>query len=299
MKKIVFLILSFNFLFAFDFNLKPIKLNENSYYFLGEREYFSKNNGGDISNSAFIVTKNSVILIDTGSTVEYGKQVKKTIEKITNKPIKYVINTHQHPDHFMGNAAFKDAQIYATEYTSKTIKEHGELYVNNMVNLLGEVAYTTRAKAPNQIINKKSLVLDGYELEVIFLHGHTHDDMVLFDKKTKTLYTSDLIFNQRALATPHANIQEWIKSLKKLREIDFNILVPGHGKHSFSKSVIDENIKYLTYIHNTLKNAVEEGLDSFEILSQEHPKRISSYAMFEEEFERTIINLYPKYEREY
>lgn len=299
MKKLLIFTLFFDILFAFDFKLKPIKLNENSYYFLGEKEYFSKKNGGNISNSAFIITKNSVILIDTGSTVAYAKQIKDVIGKITNKPIKYIINTHQHPDHFMGNAAFEDSTIYATEHTAKIIKEHGELYVSNMVNLLGEVAYTTRAKAPNKIINKKSLILDNYELEVLFLNGHTHNDIALFDKKNKTLYTSDLIFNKRALATPHANIQKWIVSLKELRQIDFNILVAGHGKHSFSKSVIDENIEYLTYIHDTLKNAVEEGLDSFEILAIDHPKRISSYAMFKEEFERTVINLYPKYEREY
>jgi uncharacterized sulfatase len=299
MKKLIVFLLSLNFLFAFDFKLKPIKLNENSYYFLGDKEYFSKDNGGDISNSAFIITKNSVILIDTGSTVEYAKQVKETIAKITNKPVKYVINTHHHPDHFMGNNAFKHSDIYATEHTAKIIKEHGDLYVSNIVNLLGEVAYTTRTKAPNKIINKKSLVLDGYELEILFLHGHTHDDIVLFDKKNKTLYTSDLIFNQRALATPHADIQKWINSLEGLKKLDFNILIPGHGKHSFTKTVINENIEYLEYVHNTLKSAVKNGLDSFEILSMVHPKRISSYSMFKEEFERTVINLYPKYERKY
>lgn len=299
MKKLLVFILSFNFLFAYDFKLKPIKLNENSYYFLGEKEYFSKENGGNISNSAFIITKNYVILLDTGSSVEYAEQLKKAVSQITNKPIKYIINTHHHPDHFMGNAAFKKSTIYATDFTAKNIKEHGELYVSNMVNLLGEVAFTTRAKAPDKIINKKRLVLDGYEFEILFLHGHTHDDIVLFDKKNKTLFTSDLIFNKRALATPHADIPKWIESLKELRQIDFNILIPGHGKHSFSKSVIDENIEYLTYLHNTLIDAVDKGLDSFEILSKKHPRQISSYAMFEEEFERSIINLYPKYERKY
>ena len=283
---------------SFDFKIKPIKLTENSYYIYGKEEYFSKQNGGDIANSAFIITKNSVILIDTGSSVEYGQQLKKAMKKITNKPIKYIINTHHHPDHFLGNYAFKDAKIYATKHTKDDIKNNGELYVSNMVNLIGKIAYTTKIKTPNTLLEKKELVLDGYKLKVLYLNGHTKSDIVIYDEKTKILYASDLVFNNRALATPHANLHDWIKTLEKLKTIDFKILVAGHGKASYNKKVLDENIFYLNYLDTTLKNAVKQGLDTFEILEQEHPKEVQNYSMFKEEFERSIVNLYPKYENQ-
>lgn len=283
---------------SFDFKLKPIKLSENSYYFYGKEEYFSKQNGGDISNSSFIITQNSVILIDTGSSVEYAQQLKEQIKKITNKPVRFILNTHHHPDHFLGNYAFKDAKIYATEYTKNDIKSNGELYISNMVNLIGEVAYTTKVKAPNILLEQKELILDDYKLKLLYLDGHTKSDIVIFDEKTKILYASDLVFNNRALATPHANLQDWIKALEKLKTIDFKILVAGHGKVSFDKKVLDENIFYLKYLDTTLKNAVEEGLDTFEILEQDHPVRLQNYSMFKEEFERSIVNLYPKYENQ-
>ncbi|MGA1939656.1 quinoprotein relay system zinc metallohydrolase 1 [Arcobacter sp. YIC-310] len=283
---------------SFDFKIKPIKLTENSYYIYGKEEYFSKENGGDIANSAFIITKNSVILIDTGSSVEYGQQLKKAIKKITNKPIKYIINTHHHPDHFLGNYAFKDVKIYATKHTKDDIKNNGELYISNMVNLIGKIAYTTKIKIPNTLLEKKELVLDGYKLKVLYLNGHTKSDIVIYDEKTKILYTSDLVFNNRALATPHANLQDWIKALEKLKTIDFKVLVAGHGKASYNKKVLDENIFYLQYLDTTLKNAVKQGFDTFEILEQEHPKEVQNYSMFKEEFERSIINLYPKYENQ-
>lgn len=117
-----FLILfCYTFLFSseFDFKLKPIKLNENSYYFYGKEEYFSIKNGGDIANSSFIITKNSVILIDTGSSALYGEQIKNAISKITSKPIKYIINTHHHPDHFLGNSAFTNSDIYSSKFTKE------------------------------------------------------------------------------------------------------------------------------------------------------------------------------------
>ena len=298
--KILLIIFAFFLnLYSFDFKLKPIKINENSFYFYGKEEYFSKENGGDISNSTFIITKNSVILIDTGTSVDYANQVKEEIAKITKNPVKYVINTHHHPDHFLGNKAFDKELIYATNETREEIKNNGELYVSNMVNLIGKTIYSTRAKAPNKELHSSKLVLDGYELDILYFHGHTKSDIAILDKNTKTLYTSDLIFNKRALATPHANLKEWIKSLEAMKKLDFKTLVPGHGKVSLGKDVIDENINYLKFVDTTLKNAIDEGLDIFEILAQDIPDEIKNYSMFKEEFERSVINLYKKYELNY
>ena len=65
--------LTLSFSNDFDYKLEAIKLSENSYYFYGKEEYFSKENGGDIANASFIITANSVILIDTGSSKSYSK----------------------------------------------------------------------------------------------------------------------------------------------------------------------------------------------------------------------------------
>lgn len=286
-------------LFSFEYNLKPIKLTNNSYYFYGKEEYFSKENKGNISNCAFIITQNNVILIDSGTTVEFALQMKKEISKITKKPIKYIINTHHHPDHFLGNNAFNKSDIFATAYTSNEIKNNGDKYISNMENLIGKVSLSTKVLAPNKILKTKKLILDNYELEILYLKGHTKSDIAIFDKKTKILYTSDLVFNKRALATPHANLKKWIISLKRLKKIEFKILVPGHGKISYNKKVINENIKYLQFLDTSLIKGIKEGLDPFEILSQEAPQNIKNYSMFEEEYERSIINLYKKYELKY
>ena len=90
MKYLILIFLVFSSLKAFDYKLKPIKLNENSYYFYGKEEYFSPSNGADIANVSFIITQNSVILIDTGSSFEYGLQVKKAIEKINEVKVNFL-----------------------------------------------------------------------------------------------------------------------------------------------------------------------------------------------------------------
>jgi len=297
MKYLVFSLFFFHELLAY--NLKPIKVAHNTYYVEGKKEYYSIENKGDISNTAFIITKESVILIDTGSTVDYALSLKKEIEKITNKPIIHVINTHQHPDHFLGNNAFEKANIYATEFVLNEIKNNGELYLSNMNRLIKESSYSTKVKVPNKILKNKKLILDNYELEILLFKGHTESDLVILDKNTKTLFTSDLIFNQRALATPHADIEKWISTLKKLKNLDFKTLVPGHGEVSYDKSVIDENIEYLEFLHSSLIQGIKEGLEPFEILSNEVPIKIKNYSMFKEEYERSIINLYKDYEQRY
>lgn len=297
MKYLICIFLVFSSLKAFDYKLKPIKLNENSYYFYGKEEYFSPLNGGDIANVSFIITPNSVILIDTGSSYEYGLQIKKEIEKITSKPIKYIINTHHHPDHFLGNSAFQ-SDIFATPYTKNEITQNGDLYLVNLVNIVQSAMKDTKVKAPNKDLNSKILDLDGYKLEVLYLDGHTKSDVAIFDFQTKILYSADLVFYKRTPATAHADIKKWIKSLEELEKIDYKFLVSGHGIATTSKEPIKENIFYLKYLNETLKQSVKDGLDIFEILEKPIPKEFESFTMFKEEFERSVINLYPTYEKD-
>jgi uncharacterized sulfatase len=282
----------------FDYKLKPIKLAENSYYFYGKEEYFSKTNGGDIANCSFIITKNSVILIDTGSSQQYGEQVKKEIAKITDKPIKYIINTHHHPDHFLGNSAFMGSDIFSDKYTKDEIEKNGDLYITNLVNLVQEGMKGTKIKVPNQVLSSQTLDLDGYKLKVLYFYGHTKSDIAIYDENRKILYASDLVFNKRTPTTPHANIEDWIKALEELEKIPYSILISGHGLASSSKEPIKETISYLNYVDATLRQSAKEGLDIYEILNKPIPNEFKDFTMFKEEFERTIINMYPTYEKD-
>lgn len=296
MRFLILFYCSFLFSSEFDFKLKPIKLNENSYYFYGKEEYFSSKNGADIANSAFIITKNSVILIDTGSSALCGEQIKNAISKITSKPIKYIINTHHHPDHFLGNSAFKNSNIYATNFTKNEIEKNGQLYISNLVNLVGEVMNKTEVNTPNEILTTKELIIDNYKLKILFFNGHTKSDIIIFDENTNILYTSDLVFNKRTPATPHANISEWINSLESLKKLNSKIIIPGHGIAFKDKKPIDENIDYLRFLDKTFKDSAKKRLDIYEVLNTPIPKEFKNFTMFKEEFEKSVINLYPLYE---
>lgn len=300
MKNLLLILIFFSQIFSadFDYQLKPIKLSENSYYFYGKEEYFSKKNGGNIVNCSFIITPKSVIVIDTGSSVLYASQMKKQIEQITNKPIKYILNTHHHPDHFLGNNSFTQSDIFASSFTKNEIEQNGDLYITNLVNLVQEGMKDTKIKTPNQILTTEILDLDGYKLKVLYFEGHTKSDIAIYDENTKILYASDLVFNKRTPTTPHANIEKWINVLNELEKIPYSIIVPGHGLSTNSKEPIYETRNYLKFVVKTLSSSAKEGLDIYEILNKPIPEEFKSFTMFNEEFERTVINMYPSYEKD-
>lgn len=291
----LFLIFSLNAK-EFDFKLKAVKIAKDTYMFEGKEEYFSITNGGDISNTYFIIAEDYILVIDTGSSYYYGLQMIKEIRKLSNKKIKYVINTHHHPDHFLGNQAFDNSIILANKYTKEYIEKNGNEYIVSLINITQYALAQTKSIAPISILTNSYLDLKNHKLKILNLNGHTKKDTIIYDENTKTLFASDLVFNNRAAATPHANIKEWIKTLKELKKIPYKILASGHGNISYSKEPINQMISYLKYLDNILKDSAKKGLSIFEILALKKPKEFLEISMINEEFERSIINLYPSYE---
>lgn len=279
-----------------EYNLTPIKIAKNTYMFKGDLNYFNRKNGGDISNTAFIITESGVIVIDTGSSYRYAKAMIREISKITNKKITDVINTHHHPDHFLGNSAFKSAKIWASKITKENISKYGDNYINTLTNLVFDWMKGTTLKVPDHILTENYLKVGNYKLKILYLNGHTKSDIAIYDENTKTLFASDLLFYNRAAATPHANIQKWINSLKKLQKLDYKVIVTGHGSIAKDNKSFIQMIKYLSYLDKIMKDGIRKNKSVFEILQGKQPKEFKNIHLFKKERQRSVIAFYPKYE---
>lgn len=283
---------------GFDYPLQPQAIAPDTFVLEGKTVDFSKENGGYIVNAAYIVTNDGVVVIDTGPSRRFGEQQRALIEQTTGKKVIRVYITHHHPDHFLGNQAFTDLPIYALPATIQGVQREGETFSNNMYRLIGDWMRDTSVIAPNQEAKLGREVIGGHELELLAFKGHTHADLVVFDHTTGVLFAGDLVFNQRAATTPHANIIDWLASLEQLLKLPFKVLVPGHGKVTQDDQPIAQTRAYLVWLQTLLQQAAATGLDMNEVMATPIPADFKDIALAQNELRRSVAHLYPALEAE-
>ena len=281
---------------SFDYPMQPQQVAADTYVIEGKTEDFSKQNGGFIVNTGFIVTNDGVVVIDTGVSRRFGEQQRTAIEKLTDKKVVHVYITHHHPDHFLGDQAYADVPIYALPATRDNIKVQGEAFSDNMYRMIGDWMRDTRVTPPTQAANAGKEIVGGHELELLALQGHTPGDLAIFDHTTGVLFAGDLVFNNRAATTPNANIATWLQTLDALQALPFKTLVPGHGKVTNDKAPIAQTHAYLEWLETTLKSGAEQGLDMNEVMQTPIPAQFKDVALASHELRRSVAHLYPALE---
>lgn len=283
----------------FDYGLRAVEIAKNTYLFEGKQEDFSVENGGNIVNTAFIVTDDGVIVIDSGMSRRYGEQQRAAIAKVTDKPILAVYLTHHHPDHFLGNQAYTDTKIFALAETSKLIKVQGEDFRTNMYRLVGDWMRGTLLVMPNEKVKAGKQTIGNHELEFYSVDGHTGSDLAIFDRTTGVLFTGDLVFNGRTPTTPHANVDKWNKTLAAFKNLPFKVLVPGHGSIAKDSAPITQTSNYISWLVDTLKEGASNGMDMNEVMRSEIPEVFQSLSLVKIELTRSVTHLYPTFEKQF
>lgn len=282
----------------FDYQLQPQQVADNTYVFAGKNEDFSKRNGGYIVNTGFIVTEAGVIVIDSGPSKRFAEQQRAAIAKITDKPILKVYLTHHHPDHFLGNQVYKDVPLLALPATRTAMQAEGDMFADNMYRMVGDWMRGTQVLAANQAVKPTLEEVGDHRLETIALQGHTAGDLLIFDHTTGVLFAGDLVFNQRAATTPHANITQWLKALQTLQQLPFKVLVVGHGQVTQDAKPIEQTRDYLQWLEATLRAGAANGLDMNEIMLTPIPERFVDIALVKDELSRSVTHLFPAMEAE-
>lgn len=279
------------------YDLSPRKIAANTYVIYGVLENFNLKNHGAISNTAFIVTDDGVVVIDTGPSKLYGQALRAAIGKVTSKPVAHVYITHAHPDHFLGNNAFEDVPISALPGTINAIRSVGEDLADNLYNLVGPAMRGTTAFVPTQTVNDGDTVRFGqHELQMIAVAGHTAADLMLLDKTTGVLFAGDIAFYKRAATTPNADLAAWQQSLAATEKRDFKIIVPGHGPISHDAEPLRETSAYLHWLRARFVAAAKRGDSEAEVLFEALPPRWAALAVEPGEYHRSVSHLYPSIE---
>ncbi|EIJ43390.1 Zn-dependent hydrolase, glyoxylase [Beggiatoa alba B18LD] len=282
---------------AVNYTLTPEKIAPDTYAFIGKTEDFSTQNGGNIINTAFIVTDAGVIIIDTGVSLRYGKAQRTAISTITDKPILKILHTNYHPDRFLGNQAYNNVTIAALPATIQGMKEHAEDFTNNMYRMIGSWMQGTEAHFPTETLQAGKLTIGNHVLQLYALQGHTPADLMIFDQTTGVLFTGGIVFYQRMPTTPSVTqLSDWLDELDTVEKIPFKVLFPSHGVATTDKQAIIQTRDYLHWLQKTLTDAAEAGRDMAEVMQIPLPDRFITWGVGHPEFVRSVVHLYPTLE---
>ncbi|MDP3293332.1 MAG: quinoprotein relay system zinc metallohydrolase 1 [Nevskia sp.] len=283
---------------AYDYQLKPQAIADGVQVLVGRTENFSRENGGNIVNTGFIIGRDGVIVIDTGPSKAYGEQQRATIAKLSKLPVVQIYLTHAHPDHVLGNQAYAGVPIAALPGTTRALTINGDALLSNLYRLAGDAMLGTELRLPTVEAKSGEVSIAGRRLRLIPGLGHTDADLMVFDEATQTLFTGDLVFFQRTLTTPNADIPHWLATLDAIDAIDFKVMVPGHGPVLRDHAGIAQTRDYLKWLRDSLQGAARRGLDMPEVLQLAIPERFQRLAVLHTEYERSVAHLYPAYELE-
>jgi len=297
---------------ATDLALPVYKLTHNSYMLLGNISTLNQDNRGFNANAGFIVTQQGVIVIDSLGTPLLAKRLLATIRCITDKPVKFLIVTHNHPDHAYGSSAFNDIE-------SITIIAHpATLAYNQSETLESSVNYRKQMLSQDMIgfeplqadiyleaepFTRKRIRL-GDEIIDIYNTGkhHSYGDLVVHQVEQKVLWISDLAFNQRTTYLGDGDSAQLLKALDWLLQTFPNtqLMVPGHGSAQTAPfPMLAKTRDYVTRMRSAMSQAIDDGvgmLDAVRVVEFEDWKNMPLYEMNQ----RANANfIYREMEKEY
>lgn len=230
----------------------------------GAYAVFAPSNRGDIANLSFVIGRDAVAVIDTGGSAAVGQALRAAIRAVTDKPIRYVINTHMHPDHVFGNAAFANDQpdFIGHHKLARALAARAEHYLAVNGPLLGpEASAGTRLVAPTRAVHDR-LSIDLGERELILEAqptAHTDNDLTIYDTATGTLFLGDLLFVRHVPALD-GSIRGWLALIARLEQIPAKRVVPGHGPPEAAwPEAVQPQKRYLQRISADVRRMIKEG----------------------------------------
>jgi glyoxylase-like metal-dependent hydrolase (beta-lactamase superfamily II) len=257
------------------------------------------------SNSVIIINRDSVLVVDANRTPATARAVIAEIRKLTDKPVRYVVNSHWHDDHIFGNQSYKEAfpqvEFVAHRNTREDMERLAFPHIQSGIDRFTKAAADAEArlgsgsKPTGEKLSEKERAQLGEELKVyrdvipkiktirlvlptvtfeeqLTLHqgertiqilhfgrGNTRGDVAVYLPREKVLVTGDLLVHPVPFAYG-SFLGEWIQALKKLRGLDAEVIVPGHGPLMRDKRYVDTVIELLESVVSQVRDAAGRGL---------------------------------------
>jgi len=282
----------------------PVKqIADGVFAFAGIPAMMNNQNDGEICNVSFIIGDEAVAVIDSGGSAVEGKALIGAIRARTDRPIRYLINTHMHPDHLFGNAAFEStgAIIVGHRNLPRALESRGAYYLQSYRDAMGD-----DLMADIRIVPPTKLVTDEEELDLgnrkltlkAWKPAHTDNDLSVFDHKTDTFFTGDLCFIGH-LPTMDGSLLGWIAQLDILNGIKAKSAVPGHGPiPSPWPQALEAERRYFDVLASDMRKAIADGVPMSDAVKSAAQRERANWMLFDEYNQRNATAAFAELEWE-
>ena len=270
------------------------------YVHYGQQAEMTRANFGDVANLGFIVGARCVAVIDTGGTFAVGRALRQAIRRVATVPVCYVINTHVHPDHIFGNAAFADdrPEFIGHPRLADAMRWRGPNYLNALRRDLGEVAQQSAIVMPTRsVATTEELDLGGRVLSLrAWPTAHTDTDLTVFDQASRTLWLGDLAFVGH-VPVLDGNLRGFLAALEEIKTLRANLAIPGHGRAFSWPEAIEPEERYLRSLLANVRAAVKARRTLAETLATVGDGR-EQWLLFDQFHRRNVTAAYAELEWE-
>ncbi|MBL0140880.1 MAG: MBL fold metallo-hydrolase [Betaproteobacteria bacterium] len=245
--------------------VEPVKVTARVWYVQGKAGVANATNEAYNANAGFVVTDDGVVVIDALGSPALGSELVKAIRRITSKPIRRVIVTHYHADHFYGLKPFKDAGAdiwahraaleYLTDGEAERRREQRTRDLSPWVT-----QDTPLIPADRWLDGDESFIQGGIRFEIQhFGPAHTPEDLVIVVPQEGVVFSGDLLFTGRVPFVGEADSKAWLVRLGRLIDLKPRLLVTGHGEVSKNPAKdLELTRDYLTFLRTEMGKAVED-----------------------------------------
>ena len=287
----------------------PMRLQQvarNVYFVQGQSALGSPANRNFISNAGFVITNDSVVVIDALGSPALAEELVKQIRTVTRKPISHVLLTHYHADHIYGLQVFAalGAKIVANAQAREYINSetaHLRLEASRK-DLAPWVNDSTRMVPASQWLTAGSSQLTVGGVDFVLQHmgpAHTPEDTAVFLPQSGVLFIGDVVFRNRIPYVGQADSRHWIAALDELLKLPVKIMVPGHGPASDSpRKDMQLTRDYLRFLRDSMSKAAA-NLDPFnEAYQNTDWSKFAGYPLFKEANRMNAYNTFLLMEQE-
>ena len=222
-----------------------------------------------VPNVGIIVGTEGVLVVGTGMGPANAEIILDEVRKITDLPIRYLVTTHFHPEHYYGAQSFpEETLILVSTAQRQDLREKGEAYIDFFVELFGDDVSGLLAPVqlipPDMTFARKARVDLGnlpVELRHFGYAAHTRGDTVVYLPNQRLLFAGGLTPNRffPIFPDPDSSLSGWLASLEELEQLEIALLVPGHGEVT-DEALIDTVKTYLTQVRDAALQLKADGV---------------------------------------